>query len=89
MYGAAYEFSLTDAVDSCAEYLVHLPTFVALAREYNLELVSCDGFHELFLKHATKYADLLRRMRVFGTQRISDAEWEVIGLYQALSFRKV
>jgi mRNA (guanine-N7-)-methyltransferase len=45
VFGAAYSFSLQDAVDDCVEYLVHWPTLVSLAADVGLEPVMLRNFH--------------------------------------------
>ncbi|KAJ2450272.1 mRNA cap guanine-N7 methyltransferase [Coemansia sp. RSA 2336] len=91
-FGTAYSFTLDEAVEDCTEYLVHLPTFVQLAREHQLELELCCNFHELFATHTHERSsmELFHRMRVLDAQRpqISPDEWEAVGIYLAVAFRK-
>ncbi|KAI9472506.1 mRNA cap guanine-N7 methyltransferase [Coemansia mojavensis] len=91
-FGTAYSFTLDEAVEDCTEYLVHLPTFIQLAKEHQLELELCCSFHQLFAEHKQQRAsmDLFHRMRVLDAQRpeISLDEWEAVGIYLAVAFRK-
>ncbi|KAJ2159652.1 mRNA cap guanine-N7 methyltransferase [Coemansia sp. RSA 552] len=91
-FGTPYSFTLDEAVEDCTEYLVHLPTLVQLAREHGLELEYCRDFHGLFADHLANRAsvELLRRMRVIDHERpeISADEWEAVGIYLAVAFRK-
>ncbi|KAJ2642317.1 mRNA cap guanine-N7 methyltransferase [Coemansia sp. RSA 1694] len=92
VYGFAYAFTLDEAVEDCTEYLVHMPSFVALAEERGLELLYCTGFHELFSQNIgeRQNLELFQRMRVVDDSRpsISSDEWEAVGIYLAVAFRK-
>jgi mRNA (guanine-N7-)-methyltransferase len=90
-FGLAYRFSLQEAVDDCQEYLVHMPTFVAIAARHGLRLISADNFTDLFAAEAPRNRGLLERMRVLPETEvggISEAEWEVAHSYLAFAFRK-
>ncbi|PIA13607.1 guanine-N(7)-methyltransferase [Coemansia reversa NRRL 1564] len=91
-FGTAYAFTLDEAVEDCTEYLVHMPTFIELAKEHGLELEYCRDFHNLFADHTNDHSsvELLRRMRVVDNDRpeISADEWEAVGIYLAVAFRK-
>ncbi|KAJ2798302.1 mRNA cap guanine-N7 methyltransferase [Coemansia guatemalensis] len=91
-FGTAYAFTLDEAVEDCTEYLVHMPTFVQLAREHGLELEYCRDFHNLFVDHTSQRSsvELIHRMRVVDDERpeISADEWEAVGIYLAVAFRK-
>ncbi len=50
-FGVTYEFTLTDAVESCPEYLVHPKVLALLGREYNLELLEYESFYEYYQQH--------------------------------------
>ncbi|KAJ2777021.1 mRNA cap guanine-N7 methyltransferase [Coemansia javaensis] len=92
-FGTAYSFTLDEAVEDCTEYLVHMPTFVQLAAEHGLELEDCCGLHHMYAEHRRYHdsVELLRSMRVVDNDRpaISPDEWEAIGIYLAVVFRKV
>ena len=45
-FGLEYRFTLADAVDDVAEYLVHRPTLERLAAECGLRLLDWKNFHE-------------------------------------------
>jgi len=46
--GLEYKFSLASALDSCPEYLVHVPTLAEIAnKEFDLELVGFRNFGAL------------------------------------------
>eukprot|EP00962_Isochrysis_galbana_P060975 scaffold36083_cov112-Isochrysis_galbana.AAC.6 len=90
-FGLAYRFSLQEAVDDCQEYLVHMPTFSAIAARHGLRLISADNFTDLFAAEAPSNRELLERMRVLPDTdggSISEAEWEVAHTYLAFAFRK-
>ncbi|KAJ2462158.1 mRNA cap guanine-N7 methyltransferase, partial [Coemansia sp. RSA 2322] len=92
VYGFAYAFTLDEAVEDCTEYLVHMPSFVALAAEHGLELLYCTGFHDFYSQQIGERQnyELFQRMRVVDESRpqISADEWEAIGVYLAVAFRK-
>ncbi|KAJ2698740.1 mRNA cap guanine-N7 methyltransferase [Coemansia sp. IMI 203386] len=92
VYGFPYSFTLDEAVEDCTEYLVHLPTFAELAATYGLELEYSKGFHDFYFEKImdAKNVELFHHMRVIDEQRpaISNDEWEAIGIYLAVVFRK-
>ncbi|KAJ2763544.1 mRNA cap guanine-N7 methyltransferase, partial [Coemansia nantahalensis] len=91
-FGTAYSFTLDEAVEDCTEFLVHMPSFVQLAREHGLELECCLDFHRFYQQHLGRHASvgLLWRMHVVDTDRpaISADEWEAVGIYLVVVFRK-
>jgi mRNA (guanine-N7-)-methyltransferase len=92
LFGAKYFFTLEDAVTDCPEFLVHMPTFVQLAREYGLELDFQMPFHEFFvdMRKDPPNERLLETVKVLdATGTISAEQWEACGIYIAFCFRKV
>ncbi|KAJ3216645.1 mRNA cap guanine-N7 methyltransferase [Dinochytrium kinnereticum] len=91
VYGHKYVFELSDAIDSCPEYLLHFPTLVKVASEYGLKLLFRKGFHEMFMEEVkdARSSALLSRMSVLDASgTISENEWEAIGIYCAFAFEK-
>jgi len=91
-YGVKYYFNLDDAIDQCPEFILHMPTFVELAKEYGLSLVVEMDFHEFFVYEHDKRAQrqLLNQMRVLNEQHtIPLEEWEIASLYLVFVFRKM
>jgi len=91
IYGCRYEFFLEDAIFSLPEYLVHFPTLVRLAEDYDLELLEKERFHEFYTKHVgfSDNQQLFERMRCLNSDgTISDDEWEASGLYITFAFQK-
>ena len=89
-FGLAYRFSLTEAVEDCEEYLVHLPTLERLAATVGLELIYAKNFTDFFAAECAENQPLLERMKVLpeSGEPISDAEWEVAHTYLAAAFRR-
>ncbi|KAI5075435.1 hypothetical protein GOP47_0009959 [Adiantum capillus-veneris] len=93
-FGIQYQFHLEDAV-SCPEWLVHFPTFQALAEEYGLELVFKKNFHEFCHEHIKNpiFAELMKIVGALGhgssRDRLSDDEWDAAYIYMAFVFKKV
>ncbi|KAJ2502229.1 mRNA cap guanine-N7 methyltransferase [Coemansia sp. RSA 1972] len=91
-FGTAYAFTLDEAVEDCTEYLVHMPTLIELAAEHGLELELCQEFHNLFAEHSQlrPSVELIHRMNVLTPERpqMSEDEWEAVGIYLAVAFRK-
>ncbi|KAJ1976231.1 mRNA cap guanine-N7 methyltransferase [Dimargaris xerosporica] len=91
-FGDTYSFALQDAIDDCPEYLIHLPTLEDLGRQYNLRLVKARPFHEFYRDYLDnpELVRLLYRMHVLGPngESMSAEEWEAVGLYMAVVFRK-
>jgi mRNA (guanine-N7-)-methyltransferase len=96
VFGHKYSFVLADAIDDCPEFLVHVPTFIQICKEYGLEVLIMRPFHEFFEKNCTKGLDLLERMRIFANDgSFPEEDWEVAGftflisgVYMAFAFRK-
>lgn len=94
-YGALYEFYLSDAVENVPEYLIHFPTLIELAKEFDLELVMKKNFHEFYndILHEEKEKnddlDLMKRMKVYNQDGTFDrGNWQAARLYLAVVFRK-
>lgn len=93
-FGIQYMFHLEDAV-SCPEWLVHFPTFKALAEEYGLELIDKKNFHEFVHEHIKnpEFAELMKILGALGNgasrDTISTDEWDAAYLYMAFVFKKV
>ena len=102
-FGLEYRFTLADAVDDVAEYLVHRPTLERLAAECGLELLVWQNFHD-FVRHRLEVAPEDRQLWVTrglggvlddatgmaspARCALSDEEWEVAHLYAVFAFRK-
>jgi mRNA (guanine-N7-)-methyltransferase len=86
-FGAEYFFTLADAVENCAEYLVHPGVLTQLAGECGLDLVLHQTFEEFYDCQVTRSDNrsLLQRMRA---DDVSDEEWEAICVYSVFAFRK-
>ncbi|KAH7288300.1 hypothetical protein KP509_31G021200 [Ceratopteris richardii] len=93
-FGIEYMFHLEDAV-SCPEWLVHFPTFQALADEYGLELVYKKNFHEFVHEHIKNpvFAELMKVLGALGDgmskDTISADEWDAAYIYMAFVFKKI
>jgi len=92
-FGCRYLFSLKDAIDNCPEYLVHFPTLVKLAGEYDLELVMKDPFHSYIYQKSKpdnqENFRLLMKINALNEEgTISEEEWEALGIYLVFVFRK-
>lgn len=92
-YGFRYFFTLDQNVEECPEFLVHFPSFVELALEYDLELVMHCNFHDFYKEFASEkhpeFQNLFRTMKVVdeaGT--MTHDEWDAIYLYTAFAFRR-
>ncbi len=101
-FGLEYRFTLADAVDDVAEYLVHKPTLERLAAEYGLRLVLWQNFHQFV--HARLRVPEDRQLWVSrglggvlddatGAAQppgcaLSADEWEVAHLYAVYAFAK-
>ncbi|GAB9463574.1 Mrna cap guanine-n7 methyltransferase [Globisporangium polare] len=96
LFGLRYNFTLRDsdseeggeAVDA-PEYLVPDDLLLRLLKENGFELLLKQNFHQFILKSTDKNRSLLEKMKVMNYDgSISDAEWEIAGLYQVLAFKK-
>lgn len=96
LFGLRYNFTLRDsdseeggeAVD-VPEYLVPDDLLLRLLKENGFELLLKQNFHQFILKNTDKNRSLLEKMKVMNYDgSISDAEWEIAGLYQVLAFKK-
>lgn len=91
IFGCKYVFHLEDAVISLPEYLVHFPTFVKLAEEFDLELVEKERFHDFYRRNIKNRgnAKLFDQMGCFNREgTMSDDEWEATGIYMCFAFQK-
>ncbi|CAI2369238.1 unnamed protein product [Moneuplotes crassus] len=105
-FGIKYLFYLEDGVghkridnsiEYVPEYLVIFKKFIELAKEYDLELVKRENFHDFYENYIKnkKHKDLFDRIvkpHQFSstmTKEILEAQWEICNLYQAFTFRKI
>ncbi|KAK4530776.1 hypothetical protein CCYA_CCYA05G1633 [Cyanidiococcus yangmingshanensis] len=95
-FGIRYRFTLDENVEDCPEYLVHVPSFERIAKEYGLELLLQMNFHGFVDAFAlqedapAQYRELFQRMKVLDpeTGTISPEEWDAAYLYMVFAFRK-
>ncbi|KAI9016776.1 guanine-N(7)-methyltransferase domain-containing protein, partial [Hyaloraphidium curvatum] len=91
VFGHRYWFQLEDAIDDCAEYLIHFPTFERIALEYGLELQYLKTFHDFYLEHLEDEDSkrLMYRMNVFDENgQVPAEDWETIGVYSVFVMQK-
>ncbi|BEJ14265.1 hypothetical protein CspHIS471_0400320 [Cutaneotrichosporon sp. HIS471] len=93
IYGREYRFYLEDAVEDVPEYIVDWDNFVALAREYGLELVYQKTFNDILQEEQTsrEFGPLLGKMGVInenGESAMDADQWEAANLYMAFAFEK-
>ncbi|TYZ56891.1 hypothetical protein PybrP1_003616 [[Pythium] brassicae (nom. inval.)] len=95
-FGLRYKFTLRDsdaegggeAVDT-PEYLVPDDLLARMLQEHGFELLLKQNFHQFILKNLDANRALLEKMKVMNYDgSISDAEWEIAGLYQVVAFKK-
>ena len=94
VYGREYTFWLSDAIDSCPEYLVLKENFISLAKEHNLTLKEHWPFEKFYIKYGWEYHDLLKGMGVVtgykhDRLKMTREEMQIAALYDAYIFRKV
>ncbi|GMF26448.1 unnamed protein product [Phytophthora lilii] len=101
-FGLRYNFTLRDRVEDDAEgsggqavdlpeYLVPDDLLANLLREHGFELLLKQNFHRFIQQRndQDRNRTLLEKMHVTNIRgSISDAEWEIAGLYQVLAFKK-
>lgn len=93
-FGIRYFFTLDENVKDCPEFLVHFPTFIKLAEEYDLIPIMISNFHQFFAEFSNEqyyktYHQLLYTMNVVDEHgSISPDEWDAIYLYVAFAFKK-
>lgn len=92
-YGIRYFFTLDQNVEDCPEFLVHFPTFQALALEYELDLLMHCNFHDFYSEFTSEnygeFRNLFRTMNVVDEKgTVSADEWDAIYLYTAFAFRR-
>ena len=89
-FGAAYYFSLDDAITKCPEFLVDMDVLIELAAKFKLKVSQDQSFQRIFKERKDQKAQHLAKiMQVPSSLQISDSEWETFGLYRAVSFRKI
>jgi SAM-dependent methyltransferase len=82
LFGAAYEFTLEEAVDKCVEYLVDVPVLQKLLAEWGLEMEVYYNFLDAFEKN--RGFDLGKPL----TEIVSPEELEVFSLYAVITFKR-
>ncbi|POM59301.1 MRNA cap guanine-N7 methyltransferase [Phytophthora palmivora] len=101
-FGLRYNFTLRDRVEDDAEggggqavdlpeYLVPDDLLAKLLLEHGFELLLKQNFHHFIQqrKEHDRNRTLLEKMHVTNIRgSISDAEWDIAGLYQVLAFKK-
>ncbi|KLT41949.1 guanine-N(7)-methyltransferase [Cutaneotrichosporon oleaginosum] len=93
LYGHEYRFYLEDAVEDVPEYIVDWDNFVALAREYGLELIYRKTFNDILQEEqgSRDFGPLLGRMGVInesGESAMDSDQWEAANLYMGFAFEK-
>ncbi|RLN15244.1 hypothetical protein BBJ28_00007116, partial [Nothophytophthora sp. Chile5] len=100
-FGLRYNFTLRDRTDEgdggggqavdLPEYLVPDDLVAKLLRDHGFELLLKQNFHRFILQHKDqdRNRSLLEKMHVTNIRgSLSDAEWQIAGLYQVLAFKK-
>lgn len=98
-FGLRYNFTLRDQIDTDSgaeavdlpEYLVPDDLLKRMLKEHGFELLLKQNFHHFITKNKDKRENrmLLEKMHVMNVDgTLSDAEWEIAGLYQVLAFKK-
>lgn len=87
VYGLEYVFHLEDAIDDCAEFLVHLPTLERIAAEHGLRIVKrWDSL--LQLESSSHFSDAASHYARYGGTQLTREEQEAVSLYQAVVFEQ-
>uniref|UniRef100_A0A6B2LG13 mRNA (guanine-N(7))-methyltransferase n=1 Tax=Arcella intermedia TaxID=1963864 RepID=A0A6B2LG13_9EUKA len=89
--GSKFTFVL-DQKAPTTHYLIHLPTFIQKASEYNLRMVSLINCNEFFEDHKKTFGDLLNRalgQKPGDKPNIDNDQKSIIGLYTTFVFQKV
>jgi hypothetical protein len=84
--GIPYTFTLSSAVEACQEFVVHLPSLVAVAERHGLHLVLLRNFGDYVTEQLEGHAGLLDDLKVGD---VSEEEWEAICLYCVMVLRAV
>lgn len=72
---------LSDAIDDCPEFLIHIPTLIKICRENGLDLVLMTPFHQFFDQYCVQGLDLLNLMKVFTSEgTFPEQDWEAAGI---------
>ncbi|GJQ14606.1 hypothetical protein GpartN1_g6397.t1 [Galdieria partita] len=91
-FGIRYQFYLESSVLDIPEYLVVMPVFEKLAKEYGLELQLAMNFHEfitMYLSPHSPFVSLFHRMNIFqGSSGLSPEFWDTAYLYSVFALKK-
>lgn len=91
-FGIRYHFYLEGSVLDIPEYLVVMPVFEKLAKEYGLELQLFMNFHEfiaMYLSPQSPFVSLFHHMNIFqGAVQLSPEFWDTAYLYAVFAFKK-
>jgi len=86
-FGTLYTFKLGEG--TITEYLVHFPSLLKLAKEYNLQMITIQNFQEFYEDHRKNYGDKLKALGVLDKKaKIQQNQMEIIGLFTTFVFVK-
>lgn len=85
-WGQSYQFSLTDSVNKCTEYVVPHQRMIDLARKCNLEFMGAVSFLEIIGKFHNQFR--IDELSSYLAQ-LSREELQVMNLYKVWTFIKV
>ncbi|UZJ55034.1 hypothetical protein CBS101457_004354 [Exobasidium rhododendri] len=94
-FGHKYYFTLVDAVDDVAEYVVDWDQFISLAHQNGLECIFKKSFEQIWREEGQldRFRDLTRKMRITADGNVkgipmNEELWEATGIYLAFAFEK-
>jgi len=88
-FGTTYRLKMEGSPE-IEEYLVHFPSLVRIASEYQLVMIDITNLQDFYEENKKNYGDLLKTSGVLNKQgKIEPAQSDIIGLYTMFIFRKI
>jgi len=88
-FGSKYTLKL-EGCEDIEEYLVHFPSLIRIAREYQLEMVEIVNMLDLLEENVKKFSDVLKQLHVLNNQgRFEQNQKDVVSLYTCFVFQKI
>mmetsp|Transcript_27022 Transcript_27022/g.38076 ORF Transcript_27022/g.38076 Transcript_27022/m.38076 type:complete len:284 (-) Transcript_27022:1274-2125(-) len=87
-FGSKYTLKL-EGCEDIEEYLVHFPSLIRLAREFQIEMVEIINLLDFLEENAKKFADIFKSLNVLGPKgKFEQNQKDVVGLYTCFVFQK-
>lgn len=88
-FGSKYTLKL-EGCEDIEEFLVHFPSLIRLAHEYQIEMVEIVNLLDFLEENAKKFSDVFKQLQVLGPKgKFEQIQKDVVGLYTCFVFQKI